>query len=57
MRTNPKTDPIGYITVRVEQLRHELALAHDEETHLILAKSIYELEVVLDLLKRNNNTD
>ena len=47
------TDPIKYITVRIDQLNKELAKTNMEETVLILSKSIYELELVLDLLKRN----
>ena len=47
------TDPIKYIDVRIAQLRDELAKTNMEETVLILSKSIYELELVLDLLKRN----
>ena len=47
------TDPIKYIDIRIDQLRQELAKTNMEETVLILSKSIYELELVLDLLKRN----
>ena len=47
------TDPIKYIDIRISQLRDELAKTNMEETVLILSKSIYELELVLDLLKRN----
>lgn len=47
------TDPIKYIDVRVSQLNKELAKTNMEETVLILSKSIYELELVNDLLKRN----
>ena len=47
------TDPIKYIEVRISQLNNELAKTNMEETVLILSKSIYELELVLDLLKRN----
>ena len=47
------TDPIKYIDVRVSQLNDELAKTNMEETVLILSKSIYELELVNDLLKRN----
>jgi len=47
------TDPIKYIDVRVSQLNQELAKTNMEETVLILSKSIYELELVNDLLKRN----
>ena len=47
------TDPIKYIDIRIGQLRDELAKTNMEETVLILSKSIYELELVLDLLKRN----
>ena len=47
------TDPIKYIDVRIKQLNNELAKTNMEETVLILSKAIYELELVLDLLKRN----
>ena len=47
------TDPIKYIDVRISQLNDELAKTNMEETVLILSKSIYELELVNDLLKRN----
>ena len=47
------TDPIKYIDIRIKQLNDELAKTNMEETVLILSKSIYELELVLDLLKRN----
>ena len=47
------TDPIKYIDIRISQLNDELAKTNMEETVLILSKSIYELELVLDLLKRN----
>ena len=47
------TDPIKYIDIRVSQLNKELAKTNMEETVLILSKSIYELELVNDLLKRN----
>lgn len=47
------TDPIKYIDIRISQLRDELAKTNMEETVLILSKSIYELELVNDLLKRN----
>ena len=47
------TDAIKYIDIRIKQLNDELAKTNMEETVLILSKSIYELELVLDLLKRN----
>ena len=47
------TDPIKYIDIRISQLNNELAKTNMEETVLILSKSIYELELVNDLLKRN----
>lgn len=47
------TDPIKYIDIRIKQLNDELAKTNMEETVLILSKSIYELELVNDLLKRN----
>ncbi len=47
------TDPIKYIDIRISQLEDELAKTNMEETVLILSKSIYELELVNDLLKRN----
>ena len=47
------TDPIKYIDIRIGQLNDELSKTNMEETVLILSKSIYELELVNDLLKRN----
>ena len=47
------TDAIKYTTIRIEQLRTELTKNSNEDTQLILSKAIYELELVLDLLKRN----
>ena len=47
------TDAITYVEVRIAQLNHELELTNMEETVLILSKAIYELDIVLDLLKRN----
>ena len=47
------TDPIKYIDIRIGQLNDELAKTNMEETVLILSKSIYELELANDLLKRN----
>ena len=53
MSRKSTTDPIKYIEHRVDQLREELNKTNMEETVLILSKSIYELDIVLDLLKRN----
>ena len=50
-------EPIKYTSIRIKQLEHELTLTKDEETVLILTKAIYELELVLDLLKRNKLLD
>ena len=50
-------EPIKYTSIRIKKLEHELTLTKDEETVLILTKAIYELELVLDLLKRNRLLD
>ena len=53
MSRKTHTDAIKYVEVRISQLNDELAKTNMEETVLILSKSIYELDIVLDLLKRN----
>ena len=47
------TDPIKYITIRIEQLNEELVKNSSNGNDLILNKAISELNTVLDLLKRN----
>ena len=47
------TDPIKYITIRIEQLNEELKKNSSNGNDLILGKAIAELETVLTLLKRN----
>ena len=47
------TDPIKYITIRIEQLNEELVKNSSNGNDLILNKAIQELNTVLDLLKRN----
>ena len=47
------TDPIKYITIRIEQLNEELKKNPTNGNDLILNKAIAELNTVLDLLKRN----
>ena len=49
----PMTDPIKYITIRIEQLNEELKKNPTNGNDLILNKAISELNTVLDLLKRN----
>ncbi|OUX04071.1 MAG: hypothetical protein CBE00_13230 [Planctomycetaceae bacterium TMED240] len=43
---------IKYISIRIEDLREELAKNSSNGNDLIIEKSIAELEVVLNLLKR-----
>ena len=50
---NPMTDPIKYIAVRIDNLLEERAKNDSSDTHMIIDKSIAELSIVLDLLKRN----
>ena len=47
------TNPIKYITIRIEQLNEELKKNSSNGNDLILNKAISELNTVLDLLKRN----
>ena len=46
------TDPIQYITVRIDQLTDELRKNPRNGNDLILGKAIAELDIVLNLLKR-----
>ena len=46
------TDPIQYLTVRMNQLDEELAKNPSEENIMIIGKAVSELSIVLDLLKR-----
>lgn len=46
------TDPIDYITVRIDQLTEELSKNPSSENEMIIGKAVSELSIVLDLLKR-----
>ncbi|MFQ3345703.1 MAG: hypothetical protein ACI89A_000240 [Porticoccaceae bacterium] len=46
-----------YIEVRIETLREERNKTNNENTHLILDKGIIELTYVLELTKRENQSD
>ena len=50
------TDPGKYIKVRLEFLYNEKRKNNDSISHLVLDKAIYELTIVLDLLKRTGKT-
>ena len=52
MTVNAK-DPIKYLEVRIQMLNEELKKNPTNGNDLILNKSISELSIVLDLLKRN----
>ena len=52
MTVNAK-DPIKYLEVRIGMLNEELKKNPTNGNDLILNKSISELSIVLDLLKRN----
>ena len=52
MTVNAK-DPIKYLEVRIAMLNEELKKNPTNGNDLILNKSISELSIVLDLLKRN----
>ena len=52
MTVNAK-DPIKYLEVRIGMLNEELKKNSSNGNDLILNKSISELSIVLDLLKRN----
>ena len=51
-RQNKDIDPAKYIKIRLKMLRDERAKNMDPHSHLILDKSIDELSIVLDLIKR-----
>ena len=53
MRRGITTDPEQYIRVRLKMLYTERNKNNTEVAHLVLDKAIYELSIVLDLLKRN----
>ena len=53
MRIQKTTNPINYVTVRIEQLTEELEKNPSEENVMIIGKAISELSYVLDLLKRH----
>ena len=52
MTVNAK-DPVKYLEVRIQMLNEELKKNPTNGNDLILNKSISELSIVLDLLKRN----
>ena len=52
MTVNAK-DPIKYLEIRIQMLNEELVKNPSNGNDLILNKSISELSIVLDLLKRN----
>ena len=47
-------DPAKYIRIRLKMLRDERAKNEDSTAHLVLDKSIFELQEVLMLMERNN---
>ena len=51
MTINAK-DPIKYLEIRIQMLNEELKKNSSNGNDLILNKSITELSIVLDLLKR-----
>ena len=51
MTVNAK-DPIKYLEIRIQMLNEELVKNPQNGNDLILNKSISELSIVLDLLKR-----
>ena len=53
MRIQKTTNPINYVTIRIEQLTEELEKNPSEDNHMIIGKAISELSYVLDLLKRH----
>ena len=53
MRIQKTTNPINYVTIRIEQLTEELEKNPSEENVMIIGKAISELSYVLDLLKRH----
>ena len=53
MRIQKTTNPINYVTIRIEQLTEELEKNPSEENTMIIGKAISELSYVLDLLKRH----
>ena len=57
MRRGRTTDPEKYIKVRLEFLYNEKRKNNDSTAHLVLDKAIYELTVVLDLVKRTSKRD
>jgi hypothetical protein len=53
MRRQKKSNTVSrYVQARIEWLQEERAKNNDTETHRILDKSINELYIVLDLIKR-----
>ena len=53
MRIQKTTNPINYVTIRIEQLTEELEKNPSEENTMIIGKAISELSYVEDLLKRH----
>ena len=53
MRIQKTTNPINYVSIRIEQLTEELEKNPSEENVMIIGKAISELSYVLDLLKRH----
>jgi len=56
MRRRHDIDPAKYIRIRIKMLRDERAKNEDQTAHLVLDKSIFELQEVLMLLERNNRS-
>ena len=53
MRIQKTTNPINYVSIRIEQLTEELEKNPSEENTMIIGKAISELSYVEDLLKRH----
>ena len=53
MRIQKTTNPINYVSIRIEQLTEELEKNPSEENQMIIGKAISELSYVEDLLKRH----
>ena len=56
MRRRNDIDPRKYIRIRIKMLTDERAKNADATAHLVLDKSIFELQEVLMLLERNNRS-
>ena len=57
MRRGNKPEAEDYIKVRLQFLHEEKKKNDNETAHLVLAKAIYELSIVLDLLTRNGDQE